>query len=148
MHPIPQAVWNKVANFRKLRTWWAEVMFNLEDEDLAQKAQETVSETLRERNVPEATILAYLTLLPLLMEPDAIRSFVEEHPQYLDALPEVLNRQEAIELARLEWPLMDATETEALQMLLPETQGPINELWTPAIREAVANLKLQPTETP
>ncbi len=35
MNPIPQAVWLKVADRRKLRSWWAEVMFNLEDEEQA-----------------------------------------------------------------------------------------------------------------
>ena len=144
MNPIPQAIWNKVADRRKLRTWWAEVMFNLEDEDEAQEIQESVSETLRSRGFPDLTILAYQTVLPLLMEPKAIMGFVTKHPQYLNALPEVLNRREAVALARLEWRLMEETEIEALQTLLPETQGPINALWMPAIKQAGESRNLKP----
>ena len=147
MNPIPQAVWLKVADRRKLRTWWAEVMFNLEDEDEAQAVQESVNKALRSRGVPEMAILAYQTILPLLLEANAIRAFVEDNPTYLNALPEVLNRREALALARLEWPQMERSEMEALSNLLPKTMGAVNSLWMPGIKRAVAKLKPEQTKS-
>ena len=146
MNPIPQAVWLKVANRRKLRTWWAEVMFNLEDEDEAQAVQESVNKALRSRGVPDMAILAYQTILPLLLEANAIRAFVEDNPTYLNSLPEVLNRREALALARLEWPQMERIEMEALSNLLPKTMGAVNSLWMPGIKRAVAKLKPEQTK--
>ena len=147
MTPIPQAVWLKVADRRKLRTWWAEVMFNLEDEEQAQAIQEEVSAELRKQGVPSAAILAYQTILPLMLEAPTISDFVAEHPQYRDALPEVLNRQEAVALAQLEWPTMTPQETKALLNLFPATQGEINRLWNPAIQRFVEPPKQQPTNS-
>jgi hypothetical protein len=145
MFPIPQAIWLKVADGRKLRSWWGEVMFNLEDEDQAQAIQEAVNEELRAKGVPEASILAYQTILPLLLEAPAISDFVTDHPQYRDALPEVLTQHEAVALAMLEWRWMEKTDIDALRQLLPETPEPVNSLWGPAIKSHVA--KLEPTQT-
>lgn len=140
MTPIPQAIWLKVADRRKLRSWWAEVMFNLEDEEQAQAIQEEVSAELRTAGVPDAAILAYHTILPLMLEAPAISAFVADHPQYRDALPEVLNQHEAVALAKLEWRWMEETEIEALRRLLPETPEPVNSLWSPAINRHVTKL--------
>ena len=145
MNPIPQAVWLKVADRRKLRSWWAEVMFNLEDEEQAQAIQQAVSEELRASGVPEMAILAYQTILPLMLEAPAISTFLETHPQYRNAMPEVLNRQEAAALAKLEWPTMEPQEIKAFLTLLPATMGEINRLWIPAIRRFVAVPKPQQT---
>ncbi len=138
MNPIPQAVWLKVADRRKLRSWWAEVMFNLEDEEQAQAIQEAVSKDLRASGVPDAAILAYHTILPLMLEAPAISDFVADHPQYRDALPEVLNQHEAVALAMLEWRWMEEADIDALRRLLHETPEPVNSLWGPAIRRHVA----------
>ena len=146
MNPIPQAVWLKVADRRKLRSWWAEVMFNLEDEERAQAIQQAVSEELRAQGVPGMAILAYQTILPLLLEASAISDFVADHPQYRDALPEVLNQHEAVALAKLEWRWMEETEIEALRRLLPETPEPVNSLWGPAIKRHVGKLAPTPTQ--
>lgn len=146
MNPIPQAVWLKVADRRKLRSWWAEVMFNLEDEDQAQAIQEAVNEELRAKGVPAMAILAYQTILPLMLEAQAISGFVADHPQYRDALPEVLTQHEAVALAMLEWRWMEETEIEALRQLLPETPEPVNSLWGPAIKRHVGKLEPTPTQ--
>jgi hypothetical protein len=144
MTPIPQAVWLKVADRRKLRSWWAEVMFNLEDEEQAQAIQEAVNQDLLASGVPEMAILAYQTILPLLLEAPAISTFLETHPQYRNALPEILNRQEAVALAKLEWPTMTPQEIKALTTLLPATMGETNRLWIPAIRRFVEPPKPRP----
>ena len=122
-------------------------MFNLEDEDEAQAVQESVNKALRSRGVPEMAILAYQTILPLLLEADAIMAFVEDNPTYLNSLPEVLNRREALALARLEWPQMERSEMEALSNLLPKTMGAVNSLWMPGIKRAVAKLKPEQTKS-
>jgi len=120
-------------------------MFNLEDEEQAQAIQEAVSEDLLAKGVPEMAILAYQTILPLMLEAPAISDFLKKSPQYQNAMPEVLNQQEAVALAKLEWPTMTPKEIQAFRLLLPETMGAINRLWTPAIRRFVEPPKPQPT---
>jgi hypothetical protein len=91
-------------------------------------------------------ILAYQTILPLLLEAPAISDFVTDHPQYRDALPEVLTQHEAVALAMLEWRWMEKTDIDALRQLLTETPEPVNSLWGPAIKSHVA--KFEPPPTP
>ena len=135
MNPIPQAIWNKIAYRRTLKSWWGEVMLNIEEEEEAQGIQEKVSKELHSKGYSSATILAYQTVLPLLLESKAITDYVTVHPQYREALPEILNQREAIELAKLEWRNMTQKDLEMLLQLLPEKMEPIVLLWSPAIRE-------------
>lgn len=145
MTHLPQAILNAIASQETLRTWWAQVMFNLEDEDEAQWIEAQVARRLRLKAVPLFSISAYLEVLPLLMEPAAMQAYARRHPQTANALPEVLNPAEALALIRLDHPAMTEPEEKAILALLPETQAPLNALWKPVMDAAAA--KFRPKQT-
>ncbi|MCY1410332.1 hypothetical protein D9M71_256990 [compost metagenome] len=62
-------------------------------------------------------LLAFLTMAPLLVENVAIRQWVNRHPQWEGALPEVLTVGEATRLAQADYMLNEA-QTELMMAQL------------------------------
>ena len=92
---------------------------------------------LKKRGYSPMVILAYLTVLPLLLEHKAIAEYVRLNPHLRGALPEVLTRSEAVNLMSQDLMLSETDATE-LMKLLPETLDLIAELWTDPIRNILA----------
>ena len=127
MQQIAQPVWNRIARSQSLRTKWAKVMFNL-DQDECLRVLESVGSLLESQGHPAKVILAYLTVLPLLVENRAIQEFVRLNPQFRAALPEVNSQTEAVILMSLDL-MLSRKEANQLLTLLPETLNQIPMLW-------------------
>ena len=117
MLQIATPVWNRVAK-HNLRTEWARAVFPMDDEG-QQEAYEKVESSLLKQGHPELAVGAYLSVMPLLAEREAIQRAQQE--QYEPALTEVLSVQEAVALASRDWALNERTISSLRQLL----QGPL-----------------------
>ena len=105
MHQCPQAIWNRIARMEPLDPFWRKVM-----EIPPEKAEEAyrMVDDLAEKVTKDPTVvLAFRVLAPLLMENEAISSFIVETGQgaLRTSLPEVISTAEAVSLATAEYRL-------------------------------------------
>src|SRR5690625_1130154 len=118
MYQLPQAIWNQLAHEQPIRTQWARKMFNLTEQEIDQALEEEANK-LSQKNYSNKAILAYQTMLPLLLENEAIRKFqqTEDNPELMEMLPEIYSVEEALRLATAEYRLMDNERRELQQLL-------------------------------
>ena len=135
MYQIAQPIWNRIARSHSLRTQWATVMFSL-DQDEAQRVMEAVGEKLKAQGSPPKVILAYLTVLPLLLEHRALQEYVRLNPDRATAFPEVLSRTEAVQLMSRDM-MLSPSESTQLMTLLPERISQIPTLWADPMTESL-----------
>lgn len=115
MHQVAIPIWNQIGETVPLQTDWAKQMFPL-PEDQMQKA--LALEEQRLMQTEDSTVsAAYLMVMPLLWEREAIARFKQEHPELEASLPEVGAVDEAVILASQEFPL-DASQQKRLANLL------------------------------
>jgi hypothetical protein len=118
MHQCPQAVWNQIAKMEPLDPFWRKAM------EMPPEKQEDayrMVDALAERVTKDPTvILAHRVVAPLLMENEAISSFImETHQGALRAsLPEVISTEEAVSLATAEYRLTKQQQSALRQTLL------------------------------
>ncbi len=73
------------------------------------------------------------TCLPLLAERDAIQDYLSEHPELRNALPEILDVEEAVLLMKLDWRLPE----EECKELAAALSSPLSlERWKQAAEMA------------
>jgi len=137
MFQVNLRIWNRVAATGKLRSAWGKTL-------LAETDQETVDLAWEEWDRTNAkedprVLLSYQLVLPLLVEREAIDALVEEadDPGLRGALPEVLNRSEAVSLATREYRLTESQQ-KRLMHLLPETLGDLTQAWEPILEMVMA----------
>lgn len=108
MHQAPAAIWNQIAETQTLATTWAEQMFPLppEDLDLALQAEE---ERLTEQAGSAKVAAAYLTVMPLVWEREAIAAFQAENGMQA-SLPMIETAQEAVIVASKDFPMTQAEQ--------------------------------------
>jgi hypothetical protein len=75
MYQVPAQIWQAVAEMEMLRTDWAREVFPL-PQDLLDEAIETMVVNLRAK-ANETLPAPYLTVMPLLWEQEAIRTYLE-----------------------------------------------------------------------
>ena len=102
---------------KKLKSAGAKVMVALDEQSL-KKARDKQAEKLIE-NYQNKAILAYQTVLPLLVEQQALTEFIETtgEPELRKALPEVLNQSEAVQLMTQEYNLSKEQQKQLRQLL-------------------------------
>lgn len=115
MQQIATRVWNEIGETVPLKTDWAKQMFPLPPDEM-EKALAREEKALSRKDRP-MVVSAYLMVMPLLWEREAIAQFKVEHPEMLDALPDVESVQEAVILASQEFPL-DERQQKRLAKLL------------------------------
>ena len=117
MHKLPATTWNRIHQQNNLKSAWAKVMFALDEQSLNQ-ALDKQAEKLIE-NYQNKAILAYQTVLPLLVEQQALTEFIETtgEPELRKALPEVLNQSEAVQLMTQEYNLSKEQQKQLRQLL-------------------------------
>lgn len=98
MTSVAASVWNQIAKTQELETEAAKVAFRLNQEQLGQMVIFWMFETEKHLTLPKV-VLCLPTFLPLLTESLAIGSFTSQHPNFRNALPEVLSADEAVQLA-------------------------------------------------
>jgi hypothetical protein len=116
MTQVDATIWNQIASSQPLTSRAAKIAFKLDREQLA--LQEHYWMTLQEDlKTPPRVARCLPTFLPLLIENRAISSFLNQHPQYRNALPEVLSPKEAVALATTDYRLTP-TEQKSLEKIL------------------------------
>lgn len=115
MYQAPAAIWNEIAETQTLRTGWAEQMFPLPQADL-DRALENEAAKVAELAGSQVVAAAYLVVMPLLWEAQAIRAWVQEAGPHA-SLPPVETVDGAVALAQGDYPLT-AGEAQILRELL------------------------------
>lgn len=118
MYQAPAAIWNAIAETGPLRTKWAEQMFPLPTEVLADELAVEESRLTKESGEP-LVALAYLVVMPLLWEAEAIRRFKAKVGP-VPSLPTVETVDAALAVAQGDYPLTPQEVQILRAMLLRE----------------------------
>lgn len=118
MYQVPMSVWNQIAAMQPLSQPWA-TLFRLDPEDLPKQLDELVDKPLEKAGADNRVVMAYRLVAPLLMETEAISSYLEEtqQPMLRMSLPEVTSVNEAVTLASMEYPLTPFQQRKLTQLL-------------------------------
>jgi len=115
MYQVAVPVWNQIGETVPLKTDWAKQMFPL-PEDQMEKALALEEKRLM-RTEEGVVAAAYLKMMPLLWEREAIAQYKAEHPEWEAALPEVNDVEEAVMLASEDLPLTRAQQGRLRKLL-------------------------------
>lgn len=118
MQQVPMRVWNQIAMSQPLGQPWA-TLFRLEPEELPARLAELVDKPLAQLGADNRVTLAYRLVAPLLMETEAISSYLEETQQQTlrASLPELTSVNEAVTLASMEYRLTPFQQRKLTQLL-------------------------------
>lgn len=118
MQQVPMAVWNQIAMMQPLSQPWA-TLFRLTPEELPAQLDKLVDKPLEKAGADNRVVLAYRLVTPLLVETEAISSYLEEtqQPMLRMSLPEVTSVNEAVTLASMEYPLTPFQQRKLTQLL-------------------------------
>ena len=118
MHQVPTAVWNEIAKSQPLSEPWA-TLFRMKDEELEKGLETLVGKPAEADGADNRTVLAYRLTAPLLVENEAISSFLQETRQtsLRTSLPEVVSVSEAVILASMEYQLTRSQQAKLKQLL-------------------------------
>lgn len=124
MYQTPTAIWNEIAASQPLSQPWFD-LFRMDFEELT-KALEPMEKKLEMQGVDSTVIRAYLLTAPLLVENEAVSSYIEmtERHDLRNCLPEICSVNEAVILATREY------------RLNPSQQARLTKLLKKAIQEA------------
>lgn len=125
MYQVPARVWNEIAASEELVNPSFERLMKMNDEQILQALDEQ-AKVLEARGVPDRVIVAYQRLAPLLAENEAISRYINRtgNTSLREALPEILNAEEAVVIATQDRPLSKSEQKTLLDMLKrlePET---------------------------
>lgn len=118
MYQVPAAIWNKIAASQKLASPSFQRLMKMNDEQILQALDEQ-AKVLEARGVPDSVIVAYQMLAPLLAENEAISRYINKtgDTSLREALPEILNANEAVVIASQDRPLSKSEQQTLLSML-------------------------------
>lgn len=118
MYQAPMAVWNEIAKSQPLGQPWA-TLFRLTPQELPVKLDELVDKPAEAAGADNRTVLAYRLVAPLLMENEAISSYLTETNQSTlrSSLPEINSVNEAVMLASTEYCLTPFQQRKLTQLL-------------------------------
>lgn len=118
MYQVPARVWNEIAASEELASPSFERLMKMNDEQILQALDEQ-AKVLEARGVPDSVIVAYQRLAPLLAENEAISRYINRtgNSSLRDALPEILNAEEAVVIATQDQPLSKSEQKTLLDML-------------------------------
>lgn len=104
MYQAAAEVWNQIAEEQPLQTPWAQQMFPLPTEQMAQALE---AEEKRLTKTLGSAMLAsiYLKMMPVLWERVAISKFLNRHPNLMGAIQPIESPSEAVLIASRDYPL-------------------------------------------
>lgn len=125
MYQVPARIWNEIAASEELVNPSFQKLMQMNQEQLTQ-ALESQAQALEANGVPDRVIVAYQEIAPLLSENAAISRYINRtgNSSLRDALPEILNAEEAVVIATQDRPLSKSEQKTLLDMLKrlePET---------------------------
>lgn len=111
-------MWNEIAKSQPLSEPWA-TLFRMSDEELEKGLETLVDKPAEAAGADNRTALAYRLTAPLLVENEAISSFLQETQQtsLRTSLPEVVSVSEAVILASMEYQLTRSQQEKLRQLL-------------------------------
>jgi len=118
---LPAAVWNQIAREQDLQSPAAKVAFQLNSKQLA-KQDDLWMQREEKAGTPRRVARCLPTCLPLLTESQAVNQFVSQHPEMRNALPEMLDAEEAVGLMTADYRLT-AVEQATLTRLLSSPEA-------------------------
>lgn len=118
MYQVPARVWNEIAASEELVNPSFQKLMQMTQEQLTQ-ALESQAQALEANGVPDSVIVAYQEIAPLLAENAAISRYINRtgNSSLRDALPEILNAEEAVVIATQDRPLSKSEQQTLLDML-------------------------------
>lgn len=128
MYQAPTPVWNEIAASQPLSQPWFN-LFRMDFEELT-KALEPIEKKLETQGVDSTVIRAYLLTAPLLVENEAVSSYIEMtgRQDLRNSLPELTSVNEAVILATQEYrlnPSQQARLTKLLKQAQSDAQKPV-----------------------
>ena len=123
MRQLPQAVWSKIADQPEMKQETFKTLFRMTPESL-DLALDEQAEKLARSGHEDKVILAYQTVIPLLLENQAISAYLIKTDDLAlrQALPEIQTVNEALLVAQKEYRLT-VKQNQSLQQLLSKTVG-------------------------
>ena len=120
MLSVSPVIWNEIAATQRLKHPRIRELMKLGPDELPKRLDQIAADQESKGALPRTT-LAYSTVLPLLLENEAISRYVQmkDSDSLRGSLPEVTSMDEAVYLATLEYRLTEA-EQENLKELLTE----------------------------
>ena len=122
MYQAHASFWNRIAETQSLKTEWAKRMFSL-TQDALLKALEQETEELKKETTSNRVRLAYLEIMPLLWENEAISGFCLANPGLRAAMPQIESVPEAVAIADRDYPMTQSEQRELSALL---TKGPLS----------------------
>ena len=116
MHQAAARYWNEIAQTQHLKTEWAQQMFPLPQKEL-DAALELEEERLTRQSNDRQVASAYLKIMPMLWENEAISKFLNANPSLMNAMTPVQSLHEALMVARKDFRLTNGQMTKLKQML-------------------------------
>lgn len=116
MHQAAAKFWNEIAATQPLKTPWAQQMFPLPQAEMDAALEREEQRLLRETNDPQVAS-AYLKIMPLLWENEAISKFLNANPSLMTAMPPVQGMHEAMQVARKDFRLTTGQMQKLKRML-------------------------------
>lgn len=89
---VADFVWNNIARTQQLRTPWARRAFALDNQQMAEL--EDADYLVLKEKVGYAVASGFIHVRPLFFESVAISRYVENHPEFRSALPEIVTPEE------------------------------------------------------
>ena len=121
MYQAPAAIWNAIAETGPLRTAWAEQMFPLPADLLAEEL-DAEEKRLMAENGSGVLTAAYLTVMPLLWEREAIKRLTDREGP-IPSLPPVETVDDAMAIATGDFLLTGPEKATLRAMLLAPPQS-------------------------
>ena len=117
MYQAPTSVWNEIAASQPLSQPWAN-LFRMDLEQLT-RALGKIEKDLESKGVDARTIRAYLLTAPLLVENEAVSSFIQDmnRPELRASMPEICSVNEAMMLASAEYRLSQSQQARLSKLL-------------------------------
>ena len=112
---VAAPIWNQIAETQTLKTVWARKAFKLDGMAMAE-LEDKEYKTLKAK-VGQDVAASYQDVMPLLTENVAISKFIQEQPNYRQALPEIVSIAEAVILAPQERPLNPMQQKQLANLL-------------------------------
>ena len=112
---VAAPIWNQIAETQTLKTVWARKAFKLDGMAMAE-LEDKEYKTLKAK-VGQGVAASYQDVMPLLTENVAISKFIQEQPNYRQALPEIVSIAEAVILASQERPLNPMQQKQLANLL-------------------------------
>lgn len=99
MHQAAAKYWNQIAETQPLATAWAQQMFPLPQAQLDLALENEEARVAALAGGDRAVAVAYLKLMPLLWEREAISRYLREIPSLYSAIPPIPSLSEALQMA-------------------------------------------------